>query len=225
MENKTGSKFPRWLLWLALLLVMLLGILAAFRTLQARVQALVNPLEQANRALSTQVADLLHPTPTILPDPVTIIHEVRAVARLETIQYSVEKVITAEVNQGLFEMFVGDRLLFVAHGVVTAGIDLARIQPEDLWLQDGVLHVRLPQAEVLVAALDNEQSYVYDRDTGFLTRGNTDLETAARQAAEQAIIDAALEDGILEQARINAEIFLEKFFQALGYAQVVFVQP
>jgi hypothetical protein len=225
MEAKTGSKFPRWLLWLALLLVMLLGFLAAFRTLQARVQALVNPLEQANRALSTQVADLLHPTPTILPDPVTIIHEVRAVARLETIQYSVEKVITAEVNQGLFEMFVGDRLLFVAHGVVTAGIDLARIQPEDLWLQDGVLHVRLPQAEVLVAALDNEQSYVYDRDTGFLTRGNTDLETAARQAAEQAIIDAALEDGILEQARINAEIFLEKFFQALGYAQVVFVQP
>jgi hypothetical protein len=225
MEAKTGSKFPRWLLWLALLLVMLLGILAAFRTLQARVQALVNPLEQANRALSTQVADLLHPTPTILPDPVTIIHEVRAVARLETIQYSVEKVITAEVNQGLFEMFVGDRLLFVAHGVVTAGIDLARIQPEDLWLQDGVLHVRLPQAEVLVAALDNEQSYVYDRDTGFLTQGNTDLETAARQAAEQAIIDAALEDGILEQARINAEIFLEKFFQALGYAQVVFVQP
>ena len=225
MEAKTGSKFPRWLLWLALLLVMLLGFLAAFRTLQARVQALVNPLEQANRALSTQVADLLHPTPTILPDPVTIIHEVRAVARLETIQYSVEKVITAEVNQGLFEMFVGDRLLFVAHGVVTAGIDLARIQPEDLWLQDGVLHVRLPQAEVLVAALDNEQSYVYDRDTGFLTQGNTDLETAARQAAEQAIIDAALEDGILEQARINAEVFLEKFFQALGYAQVVFVQP
>jgi hypothetical protein len=62
-----------------------------------------------NEQLSTQVYDLLHPTPTVIPDPVTIINEVRAVAKLETIHYTVEKVVTAETRQGLLAPFFGDR--------------------------------------------------------------------------------------------------------------------
>jgi len=76
------------------------------------------PVQQANSSLQTQVADLLHPTPTIIPDPVTYINEVRAIARLETIQYSVEKVETGEENQGTFGFLFGDKVLFVAHGLV-----------------------------------------------------------------------------------------------------------
>ena len=62
----------------------------------------LNPLQQANHELGTQVANLLHPTPTIIPDPVTIIHDVQSLARLETIRYNVEKIITAETGQGGF---------------------------------------------------------------------------------------------------------------------------
>ena len=184
----------------------------------------LDPLQAANRELSTQVANLLHPTPTIIPDPVTIIHDVQAVAKLETIHYTVEKVITAEVNQGVWGPLFGDKLLFVAHGYVIAGIDMGKITEADLWLENGVLHVRLPQPEVLVATLDNEKSYVYDRETGLFTQADPALETAARQAAEQEILNAALEDGILEQARINAEVYLAKFFTALGYPNAVFSQ-
>jgi hypothetical protein len=173
--------------------------------------------------LSTQVYDLLHPTPTVIPDPVTIINEVRAVAKLETIHYTVEKVVTAETRQGLLAPFFGDRLLFVGHGYVIAGIDMAKMDEADLWLENGVLKVRLPEAEILVATLDNNKSYVYDRDTGILTNPDPDLETLARQVAEEEIFNAALEDGILEQAHLNAEVYLEKFFNALGYEFVEFV--
>jgi hypothetical protein len=223
MTNQSAPKVLRILLWSIPILLTGAAIFALIRTVNRSIERVVAPLEQTNRLLGTQVADLLHPTPTILPDPVTIIYEIRAIARLETIQYSVEKVITAEQNQGIFKSLIGDRLLFVAHGEVIAGIDMGKIQVEDLWLEDGILHVRLPAPEILVSRLDNELSYVYDRNTGFLTHGNIDLETEARQAAEQEIRTAALEDGILEQARINARVFLEKFFQALGYSPVVFV--
>jgi hypothetical protein len=87
------------------------------------------------------------------------------------------------------------------------------------------LNVRLPQPEVLVYSLDNDKSYVYDRSTGLLTHGNPDLETIARQAAETEILNAALADGILEQALVNAQVYLVRFFQALGYEQVIFVPP
>jgi hypothetical protein len=185
----------------------------------------LDPFKQTNSDLSTQVANLLHPTPTVIPDPITIINEVRAVARLETIHYTIEKVITAELNQGVLGPLFGDRLLFVAHGYVIAGIDMNKMNPEDMWLDGSILHVRLPQSEVLVATLDNEKSYVFDRNTGLFTAGDPNLETTARQVAEEEIRKAALEDGILEQAQVNATIFLEEFFKALGYDTIIFETP
>jgi hypothetical protein len=176
-------------------------------------------------ALSTQASQILNPTPTVIPDPITIIHEVRSLARLETIIYSVEKVITAETNQGTWGFLVGDRLLFVAHGTVIAGIDLAKLEPEDLETKQGVLYVRLPEAEVFIATLDNEKSYVYDRDTGLFAQNEKDLETAARKAAEEEILKAALEDGILDQAQVNAENYLIRLLRDLGYPEVIFLDP
>ena len=205
---------------LALILVALawVGISAVNNSLQ---NALM-PLRQANQSLSTQISDLLHPTPTVLPDPITIIREVRSLARLETIQYSVEKVITGEINSEAFAFLVKDRLLFVAHGTVLAGVDLSKLEPSDLWVDQGVLNVRLPAAEVFIAALDNEKSYVYERDTSIFRQADPNLETLVRQAAEQEIKKAALEDGILELAQQNAETYLTRFFLALGYADVIF---
>ena len=208
---------------LALILVALawVGISAVNNSLQNSLM----PLRQANQVLSTQISDLLHPTPTVLPDPVTIIREVRSLARLETIQYSVEKVITGEINSDAFAFLVKDRLLFVAHGTVLAGVDLSKLEPDDLWVDQGVLNVRLPAAEVFIAALDNEKSYVYERDTSVFRQADPNLETLVRQAAEQEIKKAALEDGILELAQQNAETYLTRFFLALGYADVIFAPP
>lgn len=173
-------------------------------------------------AVGTEVANVIHPTPTIIPDPITIVHEVRSLARLETIQYSVEKIIVAESGQGPFGFLFGDRLLFVAHGTVIAGVDLEKLTPEDLRIEGGALYVTMPSAEVFIASLDNEKSYIYDRDTGLFTRGNQLLETEARQAAEQEILNAALEDGILEQAQLNAESYLLRLLLSLGFPDVVF---
>jgi len=188
------------------------------------VDSAVAPFRESNAALGTQVSALMHPTPTIIPDPVTIITEVHALARLETIQYTVEKVITAETGQGSLGFLLGDKLLFVAHGIVIAGIDMNKLQPEDMKLVNGVLNVRLPAAEVFVATLDNNKSYVYDRQTGLLQKPDQNLETLARQSGETEIQKAALEDGILTQAQQNAESYLARFFSALGYPNPIFVK-
>lgn len=129
-------------------------------------------VNEANQALQTQVAQMLNPTPTSIVDPVTYINEIRALARLETIQYSIEKVISAEVGQDTFGFLYGDKLLFVAHGIVIAGIDMEKIQPSDLRLDGTVLYVKLPPTEIFIATLDNDKSYVYDRETGAFTKGS-----------------------------------------------------
>jgi hypothetical protein len=211
--------------------VLIIGVVlvAAYfivQTVRESAQAATAPFQQvnqANQALQTQVSNLLNPTPTIIADPVTYINEIRALARLETIQYSIEKVITGETGGGTFQALFGDKILFVGHGTVIAGIDMEKLQPEHMRFENGVLTVRLPPAEIFIATLDNEKSYVYDRETGILAKPDVNLETLVRQRAEEEIRGAAIEDGILEQAQLNAEAYLFKFFAALGYPNTIFI--
>jgi hypothetical protein len=219
--NKDKNLLP-WILVIGVLVVLVAGAIGVVFTIQRSTQRVVQPVSDMTSDLGTQVARILHPTPTILPDPVTIINQIRPLARLETIQYTVEKVITAEVGQGSLAPLFGDRLLFVGHGYVTAGVDLKNVSSQDLVIESGMIKVDLPQAEIFDATLDNDKSYVYDRDTGLLTHGDISLETTARQAAEDQIRQAALDDGILVQAQANAETFLQSLLNKLGYMQVVF---
>lgn len=223
MENqKNVGKTLIIILLIVLLLATISAIIFLTVSIRQTIVSTISPIQEANQAISDQIYQLLHPTPTVLPDPVTIIRDVQSMARLETIQYSVEKVITAEINQGVFGPLFGDKLLFVAHGYVIAGVDLSKLSVEDLFLDGEVLRVHLPEAEVFVATLNNDDSYVYDRTTGIFKKSDPDLETDARQAAEEEILNAALDDGILDQAQINAESFLERLFNDLGYDYVVF---
>jgi len=195
------------------------GLIIALRSITQKTLA---PLYDASHSMQTQVAKVLHPTPTILPDPVTIVHKINTLARLETIQYTLEKIITAEVGQEVFGKLFGDQLLLVAHGEVIAGVDLSQLLVEDVNLEEGLLRIKLPEAEIFVVRLDNQKSYIYDRQTGIFTKGDKDLETQARQAAEKEILETAIDDGILEQARINAEAYLLRFLNSLGFQAIVF---
>lgn len=208
-------------------LFILIGMLVTAAIVVAGVywsfQRAVEPVVELRHQVSTQVSAFLNPTPTIMPDPVTIVHELRPLARLETMQYSVEKVITAETGQGPFGFLFGDRLLLVAHGTVIAGVDLDKLGRDDIDVgDDGTVTIALPQAEIFITALDNERSYVFERDVGLLRRAGIELESAARLAAEQEMHKAAVEDGILEQAQTNAENYLYRLLRSLGFSDVTF---
>jgi hypothetical protein len=212
--------------------ILIIGAIVAFLvisiylidSINKTVNNIIQPVVQANSGISTQVAEILHPTPTIRPDPVTIIHAIQPLARLETIQYSVEKVITGETGQGLFKTFVGDKLLFIAHGTVIAGVDLSKLTLDHIQERDGGLVLSLPEPEIFIASLDNDQSYIYDRQTGIFTKGNSQLETEVRRAAEKEIEAAALQDGILKLAKLNAITYLTNFLRDLGYDHVIVEQ-
>ena len=229
MEKSTKNNIIGWILVIGILFITGLvayQVLSIVRQSVSQAQQFVQPVADLSNGIGTQVAQLLRPTPTVIIDPVTIIHEVRSLARLETIQYTVEKVITAETGQDQFGFLFGDRLLLVAHGKVIAGVDLEKLGPENLRVVDNVLYVKLPEPEIFLATLDNEKSYIYDREKGILTSGDVNLETLARQAAEQEIEKAAMEDGILDLARQNAENFLSRLFRDIGkYSEVIFEQP
>ena len=211
---------------LLLILIALVIVIVGGFTLMVSVRQLARPLQETEQAIEDQLQAILDPTPTILANPVTIIHEMTSLSRLETASYSIEKVIIAESGQGPMGFLFGDRLILVAHGQVIAGVDLQDIDPEDIRVTgDGTVIFALPAAEIFVTALDNQKSYILDRDTGVIGL-NPALESDARRAAEDQIREASLEDGILEMAQRNAQQTLRQLILALGYQEVLFTaQP
>ncbi len=163
------------------------------------------------------------PTPTIYASSATVVERVQKLSRLETASYHIEKVITAESGQGPLGFLFGDKLLLVAYGEVIAGVDLSHISPKDVQVtEDGTVYILMPPPEIFVATLDNSRTYVYDRRTGVVGM-NPQLETAARQEAEKMILQAALEDGILEKAEENAREVLRALMWSMKFEHIIFV--
>lgn len=163
-------------------------------------------------------------TPVILPNPVVIVTEIQSLARLETTSYAFQDVIQIERNRDLLWGAFGETLLFVARGDVIAGVDLSKMVAGDLQVSgpDSVI-IHLPQAEIFVTDLDNDSSYVADRDIGLFTDANSELETTVRREAESRMLEAAHANGIIEQAQAEAERFIFSFLEGLGFTDVTFV--
>jgi hypothetical protein len=198
---------------IAAVFIVTTGILGVTRG----VQGIANPVGDLVRQLVVEA------TPAILPSPAMIVQEIRSEPRLETTVYSFQDVLQIDRNRDLLWGAFGESLLFVAYGQVRAGIDMTQLQPSDLQVVNPTtVMVHLPDAEIFVIDLDNERSYVANRDVGFLARADAQLETMIRQEAESRMLEAALESGILAQADQEAERFISQFLNALGFTEVLF---
>ena len=201
------------LLWIGIIAVIVAGVWVLGRPRGTSSPIVIDP-----QGLAPQF------TPTIYPSAATVLVSVQTLSRLETASYQMEKVITAESGQGPLGFLFGDKLLLIAYGEMIAGIDLSHIGPSDVQTtDDGTVYMRLPPVEVFVATLDNSRTYVYDRRTGPVGM-NVQLETAARLEAEQLMLQAAIETGLLEKAEGNARDVLRSLLLSLGFEHVIFVQ-
>jgi hypothetical protein len=151
----------------------------------------------------------------------SVVKEIQRLGSLETAVFSIEKIVEAGQKGNTFQnLLYGDRILLVAHGKVVAGIDLYTINEQDITIRGKELFINLPAPRILSSTLDNSKTRVYDRTQGFLSQGNKDLETEARQAAEASITQAACDAGILEEAKISAIERITQLFQFAGFSPI-----
>lgn len=166
-----------------------------------------------NFAPSPATGPVVRPTGTILM-------AVKDLARLETNELHLEKVIDLTDKQSRFFGLVdtADAILLIAAGDVTVGIDLTKLSADDVVVdrEAGTARLTLPPPEILSVRLDEQHTYVYRRTTGLLAERNEQLESKARQEALRAIEDAARHGDVMEKARRQAERQLQQLFEKFG---------
>ena len=151
----------------------------------------------------------------------TVVDRIQRLQRLETVTYTMDKVVEgARTSEVLPDFLVGDKLLLSVHGEAIAGVDLSELKPSDVAVSGKAVHVRLPEAEIFVSALDSGKTRVYSRSTGLFVPADPDLESEVRAKAEQELRNSALSAGILETAHKNAGSTLTTLLLTLGFEQV-----
>jgi len=154
-------------------------------------------------------------------DQPTVVRQIQQLQRLETVSYTMDKIISGEhANAYLPQFLAGDRLLLVVHGEVIGGINLAGLQPVDVQVQAQKVSIHLPPAEVFVTRIDNARTRVYSRDTGLFSSPDPNLESEVREEAERQLQQAALQDGILKIAAENARNTISSMLKGFGFHEV-----
>jgi hypothetical protein len=151
----------------------------------------------------------------------TVVRQIQQLQRLETVTYTMDKIISGERDNPYLPKFLaGDRLLLVVHGQVIGGVDLAKVQPADVIVRGSSITFHVPQAEIFSTLIDNARTRVYSRDTGLFTSPDPNLESEVRVEAERQLQQAALQDGILKTADQNARSTLASMLKGFGFSQV-----
>jgi hypothetical protein len=156
-------------------------------------------------------------------DSAAVLKEIRQLNELVSVKYSIEKVVGMKEQKSPMGM---ESILLLVRGRVLAGIDLAGLTPGDVTMfHRDTLRIRLTPPHVQETYLDEKYTKVWDRSITWWTPWVTpdvDLEHKARMQAVDDIRAAALEMGILAEARRNAEMDIREILRAFGMDKVVF---
>jgi hypothetical protein len=158
-------------------------------------------------------------------DTPVLLQQVQTLSDLVTVKYVVEKVeVWEDPPSGLISQFVaGDnRVLLLAHGVIKAGVELGKLKREDLRIDGKTIWINLPPARITDAYLDDKETKVVERTTGFLRSFDKDLEQNIRRTAVEDMRQSASRGGILRDADERARTQLASFFTLMGFEKVEF---
>lgn len=155
----------------------------------------------------------------------TVVEQVRNVAELTTVEVVESTTIEKGNDSGWLDWARGDSIFMFVVVEIGAGIDFEDFYTGSFIVDEGsgTVTVQMPPAKITYVAVDNQQTQVIDRNTGFLTSGNPQLESDARQVAEEVLVESAINSGILDTAETNARNVIQGLLLELGYTRVIFV--
>ena len=203
---------------LALVLGLLLGIIFV-----GSVGWLMLSRDSGRGLLSHMWSAIAGRTLTIDVSQPTVVDRIQRLQRLETVVYTMDKIVTGARENPIFPDFLaGDRLLMLVHGEVVGGIDFSNLKPGDVKGDGKQIRLHLPAPQIFSTRIDSAKTRVYSRQTGLLVPSDPDLETQVRQEAERQLQEAAMAEGILRNAQQNGVSTITSLLQGLGFERIEF---
>ncbi|MFJ9037132.1 DUF4230 domain-containing protein [Streptomyces sp. NPDC102406] len=200
---------PRWAKLVGVLVVVLLLVLTGLRL-----------LHRLDDVFGTETHDRSGPA---------LLKSVRDLSRYDAASGNFQVVVDLEKDtKYLPDAVRGTRTLYIGAGSVDAYVDLGKVGPGDVRVNDERTSatLKLPHARLGSPALDTDRSYAVSKQRGLLDRlgdlfsDNPNDERAVRKLAARHIGEAARDSGLTSRAERNTTDMLKGLLNSLGFKDV-----
>lgn len=145
-----------------------------------------------------------------------VLKEMTVLGKLELSNFAFRDVVEQELVR---DYLPNPKAILIVQGEAIGCLDLTKIKADDITTKDDTLIVHLPDPELCSYRIDHSKSKIYDTEYAFMNEQS--LMNEAYTRAEAKIKQAALEMGILEQTKKNAELVLKPLLENLSGKKVV----
>ena len=166
--------------------------------------------------------------PVAIEETPILVSEIRELAEMITVT-AFDEVVVDSIKPSQFDVIrnitgfsvpalspSADRLVIVARGKVMAGVDLANLMPDDIYVEKDSIRMTLPPARVFDVITNPSDFSTFSETGDWPPAAAAALKTQARDK----ILRRALNQGILDRANVRAAAVLENFLRSLGYSRI-----
>ncbi|MEQ8245322.1 DUF4230 domain-containing protein [Fulvivirga sp.] len=157
----------------------------------------------------------------------TLVQEIEDLGKLELVKYNFKEI--TEVKKiskeylRFFKLGPDSKIAIISVGEATGCIDLTKIKAEDVQESNDTIFINLPKSELCYYKLDMEKSRIYSLETNPMIDKKEFIQDAYK-SAESEIREAALNSGILERTRDNAELILKPMLERMSGKVVIITE-
>lgn len=160
-----------------------------------------------------------------------VLQEIEKLGKLELVKYNYKEVVEMEnvakryLDLGYFYIPGGQdqKAILIAQGEAVACIDLQKIKKEDIELKQDTLIVNLPQPEICYYKVNLQNSKFYDLKTSKDQKKAGEFVDEVYAKAEAQIREAAIQSGILADAKTMSNSVLKPFLENITGVTVVLI--
>lgn len=151
-----------------------------------------------------------------------VLEKIEELGKLELVKFSYRDVI--EHIKEYKNWITNSKVVLIVSGEAVGCIDLKKITKTNIdETRKDTIILQMPEPELCYYKIDQSKSRIYDSSYGM-----TDAATVigeAYKAAEINLRKTALESGILEQTKKNAETMLKPLLEGLSKKKIIFKYP
>ncbi|PTX22765.1 uncharacterized protein DUF4230 [Pontibacter mucosus] len=150
----------------------------------------------------------------------TVLTSVEDLGRMELVRYNFKDVV--EYEKEVSRWIPNSKVALIVSGEAVGCLDFTKITEADIeFVGDSVVQVAMPEPEICYYKIDHNKSKVFNKENTYFQ--DADLVQESYRYAEANVKEAALNSGILNQTKVNAEKVLKPMLEEITGRRVVLV--
>ena len=151
----------------------------------------------------------------------TILTSIEELGKMELVRFNFKDVV--EYEKSISRWVPNSKIALIVSGEAVGCLDFTKLRPEDIiFAGDSVIQVALPEPEICYYKVDHSKSKIFSKENTYFQ--DAELIEESYKYAEQNVKKAALNSGILQQTKLNAEKILKPMLEEITGKKVILVQ-